>query len=139
MTVTLYGSSESRPPIPAQSATKRNNVMWLWRGQGGKPPAILPCTADGPLMAGPYLGSDTRNPTLEELMPTRPEAALLDFQVATTPLVYLADMLYADLDAPEEVRALCAAVVQVRERAQHALQEAVMWAVAQNPFSLVKD
>jgi hypothetical protein len=48
-------------------------------------------------------------------------------------------MLYGDLGAPEEVRALCAAVVQVHERARHALQEAPMWAVAQSPLSPVKD
>ena len=48
-------------------------------------------------------------------------------------------MLYGDLDAPEEVRDLCAAVVQVHEPAQHALQEAVLWAVARNPFSPVED
>ena len=28
------GSSESRLPVPAQSATKENHGMWVWWGQG---------------------------------------------------------------------------------------------------------
>jgi hypothetical protein len=60
-------------------------------------------------------------------MPTRPETALLDFQIETAPLVHLANLLYDNIDAPETVRVLRAAVFQVHEKAERALEEAVGW------------
>jgi hypothetical protein len=57
-------------------------------------------------------------------MPTRPGDGLLDFQIETTPLVYLANLLYDDTEIPDMARVRCAAVFQVQEKAERALEEA---------------
>ena len=52
-----------------------------------------------------------------------PESALLDFQRETAPLVYLAELIEADADASDQLRALALAVQQTCERAERALEE----------------
>ena len=60
-------------------------------------------------------------------MPAHPETSLLDFQFETLPHVCLAFRHLEDLDASDDVRALCSAAIQMHERAERALQEAVRW------------
>ena len=72
-----------------------------------------------------HLGHPTR--TSEALVPAHPETSLLESQFETLPLVCLAFTLVEDLDASHRVRALCAAVLEVHEKAERALQGAVRW------------
>ncbi len=60
--------------------------------------------------------------------PKHPEAALLDFQWETAPLVFLAEHLEEASEIPDEVRALCLAVQKVHRKAEEALEHSVGWA-----------
>lgn len=58
-------------------------------------------------------------------MPADPETSLVEFQFETLPHVCLAFTLVEDLDASDDVRALCSAVPHAHEKAERALQEAL--------------
>ena len=60
-------------------------------------------------------------------MPADPETSLLEFQFERSPLTCLAFTLVEDLETSDDVRALCSAVLQVHEKAEWALKEAVRW------------
>jgi hypothetical protein len=58
-------------------------------------------------------------------VPAHPETSLLDFQFETLPHVSLAFRIMEDLDASGDVRALRSAILQVHEKVERALHEAV--------------
>ena len=60
-------------------------------------------------------------------MPANPETSLLEFPSTTLPHVCLAFTLVEDLDASDDVRALCSGFLQTHEKDERGLKEAVRW------------